>query len=67
MFNGTTSEIPEGWHICDGSESTPNLIGKFIKADTSSETSDKDVIVTKDETDSETISSYSLIYMMKIK
>lgn len=67
MFNGTTSEIPEGWHICDGSEGTPDLIGKFIKADTSSETSDKDVIVTEDETDSETISSYSLIYMMKIK
>lgn len=67
MFNGTTSEIPEGWHICDGSEGTPNLIGKFIKADTSSETSDKDVIVTENETDSETISSYSLIYMMKIK
>ena len=32
MFNGTTSEIPEGWHICDGTEGTPNLIGKFIKA-----------------------------------
>ena len=67
MFNGAASEIPEGWHICDGSEGTPDLIGKFIKADTSSETSDKDVIVTEDETDSETISSYSLIYMMKIK
>ena len=67
MFNGTASEIPEGWHICDGSEGTPDLIGKFIKADTSSETSDKDVIVTEDETNSETISSYSLIYMMKIK
>ena len=32
MFNGTASEIPEGWHICDGTEGTPNLIGKFIKA-----------------------------------
>lgn len=31
MFNG--EEIPEGWHICDGTEGTPNLIGKFIKAD----------------------------------
>lgn len=38
MFNGTASEIPEGWHICDGSEGTPNLIGKFIKAATSSGT-----------------------------
>lgn len=38
MFNGASSEIPEGWHICDGTEGTPNLIGKFIKADTSSGT-----------------------------
>ena len=36
MFNGLSSEIPEGWHICDGTEGTPNLIGKFIKADSSS-------------------------------
>lgn len=28
-------EIPKGWSICDGSNGTPNLIGKFIKADTS--------------------------------
>lgn len=32
MYNGLSSEIPEGWHICDGTEGTPNLIGKFIKA-----------------------------------
>ncbi len=32
MFNGLAEEIPEGWHICDGTEGTPNLIGKFIKA-----------------------------------
>lgn len=39
MYNGLSSEIPEGWHICDGTEGTPNLIGKFIKAsDTSGET-----------------------------
>lgn len=31
MFNGTASEIPEGWHICDGQEGTPNLINSFIK------------------------------------
>ena len=30
MFNG--SEIPNGWAICDGSNGTPNLVGKFIKA-----------------------------------
>lgn len=32
MYNGLSSEIPEGWHICDGTKGTPNLIGKFIKA-----------------------------------
>lgn len=31
MWNGTT--IPKGWAICDGTNDTPNLIGKFIKAD----------------------------------
>lgn len=39
MFNGLSSEIPDGWHICDGTEGTPNLTGKFIKAsNTSGET-----------------------------
>ena len=39
MFNGLSSEIPKGWHICDGTEGTPNLTGKFIKAsNTSGET-----------------------------
>lgn len=36
MFNGASSEIPEGWSICNGSNGTPNLIEKFIKAGTSS-------------------------------
>lgn len=31
MFN-SAQNIPDGWHICDGSNGTPNLIGKFIKA-----------------------------------
>lgn len=34
MWHG--SEIPYGWAICDGNNGTPNLIGKFIKASTSS-------------------------------
>lgn len=32
MYNGQASEIPDGWHICDGTNGTPNLIGNFIKA-----------------------------------
>ncbi len=31
MFNGQ-SEIPDGWAVCDGTNGTPNLVGKFIKA-----------------------------------
>lgn len=36
MFNGLASNIPSGWHICDGTNGTPNLIGKFIKASNTS-------------------------------
>lgn len=36
MFSGLSSEIPDGWHICDGTNGTPNLIGKFIKASNTS-------------------------------
>lgn len=31
MYNGS-KPIPTGWAICDGTNGTPNLIGKFIKA-----------------------------------
>ncbi len=30
MWSGAISAIPSGWVICDGSNSTPNLTGKFI-------------------------------------
>lgn len=33
MYNGNS--IPNGWAICDGTNGTPNLIDKFIKAGTS--------------------------------
>lgn len=42
MFN-STQNIPDGWHICDGTNGTPNLIGKFIKAGTSLETNETDL------------------------
>lgn len=35
MFNGLVADIPKNWAICDGSNGTPNLIDKFIKAGTS--------------------------------
>lgn len=34
MFSGLITDIPKGWGICDGTNGTPNLIGKFIKAST---------------------------------
>lgn len=37
MWSGAT--IPNGWAICDGTNGTPNLVGKFIKAsDTAGDT-----------------------------
>lgn len=45
MFNGK-SELPEGWAICDGTNGTPNLVGKFIKAVASAdEVGDNDSIL----------------------
>lgn len=40
MFNGASSEIPEGWAICDGSNGTPNLVDKFIVGGTNVQESD---------------------------
>jgi hypothetical protein len=37
MWNPSTA-IPVGWAICNGSNGTPNLTGKFIKAGTASAT-----------------------------
>ena len=28
---GSVASIPVGWHLCDGSNGTPNLVDKFIK------------------------------------
>lgn len=45
MFNGK-AELPEGWAICDGTNGTPNLVGKFIKAVASAdEVGDNDSIL----------------------
>lgn len=63
MYHGTS--IPEGWNICDGTNGTPNLIGKFIKSDViESENeielnNDTDIVKTSLET-------YSLVFIMKI-
>ena len=32
MWSGSSAAIPSGWNLCDGTNGTPNLIGKFIKS-----------------------------------
>lgn len=49
MYNGQ-APIPTGWHICDGTGGTPNLVGSFIKAGISAgETGGKEEIELKIE------------------
>lgn len=31
MWSGKISEIPAGWYLCDGTNGTPNLSGKFVR------------------------------------
>lgn len=74
MFNGTS--IPDKWHICDGTDGTPNLIDKFIKAGT--ELKEESIELTKystetpgestpEQTDKYKLNAYSLIFIMKMK
>ena len=30
-YTGLLSDIPAGWHLCDGTDGTPNLIGQFLQ------------------------------------
>ena len=30
-YTGSLAAIPEGWHLCDGTDSTPNLTGRFLE------------------------------------
>ena len=79
MFN-SADNIPDGWHICDGSDSTPNLIDKFIKAGATlgestvtltkyqeSVDSSDDSTEAQDETNKYELNAYSLIFIMKMK
>lgn len=34
-FSGRLSDIPNGWHICDGTDGTPDLTGRFLEGVTS--------------------------------
>lgn len=71
MHSGTTN-VPEGWAICDGntytyndvSTTTPNLIDKFIKA--SSSTGEGEIIYDSNNTNPLKLNYYSLIFIMKL-
>lgn len=30
LWSGAVSAIPAGWHLCDGSDGTPDLRGRFV-------------------------------------
>ena len=47
MFDGK-SEIPPGWAICNGDQGTPNLIGRFVKADYETGRIDPEGVVIQD-------------------
>lgn len=79
MFSNTEN-IPDKWQICDGTNGTPNLIDKFIKAGTTlkEESVELTKYVGSTETPEETTSGqteenkykldvYSLIFIMKMK
>lgn len=79
MFN-SAENIPDKWQICDGTNGTPNLIDKFIKAGTTlkEESVELTKYVGSIETPGETTSgqaeenkykldAYSLIFIMKMK
>lgn len=79
MFNNAEN-IPDKWQICDGTNGTPNLIDKFIKAGTTlkEESVELTKYVGSTENPGETTSgqtednkykldAYSLIFIMKMK
>lgn len=79
MFNNA-DKIPDKWQICDGTNGTPNLIDKFIKAGTvlKEESVELTKYTNSTETPEETtpeqsednkykLDAYSLIFIMKMK
>lgn len=79
MFN-SAENIPDKWQICDGTNGTPNLIDKFIKAGTTlkEESIELTKYINSTETPGETtpeqsednkykLDAYSLIFIMKMK
>lgn len=79
MFN-SAENIPDKWQICDGTNGTPNLIDKFIKAGTTLKEESVELTkyvgstetpgeVTSEQTEDNKykLDAYSLIFIMKMK
>ena len=72
MFNNAEN-IPDKWQICDGTNGTPNLIDKFIKAGTTLKEESveltKHISSTEETTEQNKykLDAYSLIFIMKMK
>ena len=79
MFN-SAENIPDKWQICDGTNGTPNLIDKFIKAGTALKEESVELTkyvgsietpgeVTSEQTEENKykLDAYSLIFIMKMK
>lgn len=59
-FSG--SSIPENWALCDGNNGTPNLVGKFIKAESSTgeEGGEEEITIEIENLPSHTVTSGSI-------
>lgn len=79
MFN-SAENIPDKWQICDGTNGTPNLVDKFIKAGTTLKEESVELTkyvgsietpgeVTSEQTEENKykLDAYSLIFIMKMK
>lgn len=79
MFN-SAENIPDKWQICDGTNGTPNLVDKFIKAGTALKEESVELTkyvgsietpgeVTSEQTEENKykLDAYSLIFIMKMK
>lgn len=63
MFHSDTN-IPDGWVVCDGQNGTPDLVGKYIKAN-SITALDSETILPDTQGASKNV--YSVVFIMKIK
>jgi hypothetical protein len=64
IWSGAVGDIPGGWHLCDGTEGTPDLTDKFIIG--AGSTYAPDYSFTTNLEPNASITAYSLCYIMKL-